>query len=83
MEAFTILRRLGGKWFSSELNGLTKSLRTQVTQHISFPEYAILDGHFSEDQVVAILLETSAPYILTQITGTQNLPFDLGPVLSS
>lgn len=75
MDAYTVLRRLGGKWTSSELNLLVKGLNTQASEHLSFPEYALLQGHYIEEQIDGVLPKDSEPYILTQETGVQNLPF--------
>jgi hypothetical protein len=72
----TVLRRPGGVWHVSEVGRLINDLTIAASGHPQHPEYLIVFGHHTMEEMHEALGEGAA-YTATQITGMdhKDLPF--------
>lgn len=73
----TVLKREGGVWSPQEVSLLVGGLKTEVSQHLKYPECLILFGHFTKEQTLEAIMGGLA-YVATQMTGVDGLPFTPG-----
>ena len=67
----TILHRPSGDWTSSESGRIVNGLMTEMEQHPQYPEYAILFGHYSKQDVLQAL-SGGVSFTALQVTGVED-----------
>jgi len=72
----TVLCRKRGIWSQPEIDRLVSGLVTEVSQHPEYPEYLIIFGHYTKEQVLKTILGGVA-FTTRSVTGTDSkeLPF--------
>jgi len=76
----TILFREGGSWSRLEVSRLTRGLQTEVSGMDSKPEYLVLLGHYSKEEVLRAMMGGES-FVVTQVTDARDsrLPWQLTP----
>lgn len=73
----TILHRPVGEWHPEELSRVVNGLHTVIARHYTFPEYVIVLGHFTKEQVLEVMWGGAA-FTAVSHTGLEGLPFNPG-----
>jgi hypothetical protein len=74
----TVLYRSGGNWSAVDRARLVCGLVTEVQSHPTHPEYLVLHGHHTEQQV-SNALGGDLAFSLTPVTGLDNLQLPFTP----
>ncbi len=80
--SLTVLKKVGGRWSEEEV-GVLRVLSPLMHGNDSFPEYLILRGMISEEQIAEYLLVSAEIGVsITHVVGMDNpdLPFQINGV---
>lgn len=73
----TVLYREGGTWAQLEISRIVNHFTTSVTADPKHPEYLIVSGHHTKEQILGAILGGVA-FTAKQVTGISDLPFSPG-----
>lgn len=69
----TVLFRKGGIWSEAERERLVRALKMGAYYQASMPEYLLLEGHYTDEEINSVCYD-GLPYTVETRIGWDNLP---------